>query len=451
MSFKHFDVFVIGTGRAGRDVAIAMAKAGKVVAIADHQAYGGTCANRGCDPKKVIAGLTEIIYRADLLKGNGIKTMPQFDWQDLQKFKLNFTDAVPFVNERNLKNLGIELYHQSPKFLNRNTLSVEGKTVTSDKIVIATGLTPRTFNFAGANYALTSDDFLEMEDLPKSMILIGGGFIGMEFAHIATRLGVDVTLIHSHERPLNQFDEQIVNLLVKASEDIGIKFIFNARATKIEKLEDGNFKVYANQAGSEVSVSAERVFNVAGRVPAVEDLNLDKGGVSYDARGVEVNEQLQNPGNPDVYACGDVAGSPGPHLTPIAPREAAVVISQLLGEDPKNVNYPVVPSAVYTFPNVAKVGMSEADAEAAGIPYTVIFKEASKWFSAKHINSPYYGFKTIINKETKEILGVHLISSDASEVINLFSLAIQQKMTVQEFREVVFTYPSSSIETLWMF
>ena len=168
MAIEKFDVFVIGTGKSGRDVALACASEGWRVAIADNREYGGTCANRGCDPKKVIVGLTEILARSSLMQGNGLTTMPEFSWRDLQEFKRRFTDAVPFVNERRFKENGIELYHQSPRFIDKQTLSVEGKTIGADKIVIATGQKPATLLFEGAALAKVSDDFLNLEELPVS-------------------------------------------------------------------------------------------------------------------------------------------------------------------------------------------------------------------------------------------------------------------------------------------
>src|SRR5699024_3227526 len=262
MAIEEFDVFVIGTGRSGRDVAKACAKAGKRVAIADNREYGGVCANRGCDPKKVLVGFAELLDRSENLDGKGIAKQPEINWADLQKFKTTFTDAVPFVNERKLKENDVVLYHQSPRFLDEQTLSVEGKTVKAKKIVIASGQKHKPLYFEGSQHLLTSDDFLELKELPNSMVFIGGGYIGMELAHVAARCGVEVTIIHPHKRPLNNFDPDMVDFLVKASENIGVNFKFNARANKIEKTDSG-FKVFAKQGKKTISVKADRVFNSA--------------------------------------------------------------------------------------------------------------------------------------------------------------------------------------------
>lgn len=447
MAIEKFDVFVIGTGKSGRDVALACASAGWRVAIADNREYGGTCANRGCDPKKVIVGLTEILARSSLMQGNWLTTMPEFSWRDLQEFKRRFTDAVPFVNERRFKENGIELYHQSPRFIDKQTLSVEGKTIGADKIVIATGQKPATLLFEGAALAKVSDDFLNLEELPESMIFIGGGYVGMELAHVAVRLGIDVSLIHLHERPLNKFDEDMVDLLVEASRNLGIKFHFNARAERIEKLRK-NYRVTISQNNSMATLKAEMVFNCAGRVPAVDELELEKGEVEYSHKGVHVDKQLRSITNEHVFACGDVSSSEGKPLTPLASRESEVVISQLLGEgkDRKTAVYPVQPSAVFTIPNIASVGMTEMEARQRKAEIIVRREEVPEWFSSKHINSPVYAFKTIMEKKSDRILGAHLVGENVSEIINLFSLAITHGLTTKDVKHTIFAYPTRGSE-----
>lgn len=442
MAIEKYDVFVIGTGRSGKDVASACANAGWRVAIADNREYGGVCANRGCDPKKVLYGLTEILQRAHDLKGYGITKAPNFSWKDLQKFKETFTGAVPFVHERRLKEEGITLYHQSPKFLDENTLSVEGKTVKAEKIVIASGQIPRKLHILGEEHMLTSDDFLSLEEMPETMVFIGGGYVGMELAHIAARCGVNVTVIHSRQQPLNDFDPAIVDYLVKASEEIGIKFIFNARANKVEKLQK-NLRVTADQDGKEIQVKTEMVINAAGRVPSIDDLQLEKGNVTYTNRGITVNSKMQNPGNENVYASGDVSDSSGLPLTPLSPFESKIVISQLLDEKDKlEVEYPVQPSAVFTIPQVAKVGLSEQDAKKKKIDVIVKVTDGEKWFNAKRIRAFNYASKVILEKDSGKILGAHLVGAQAAEVINLFSMAIYQGMTATDLNKMLFSYPS---------
>ncbi|MDQ7916319.1 NAD(P)/FAD-dependent oxidoreductase [Mesonia sp. MT50] len=439
---KEYDVLVIGTGTAGKTVAKACVKAGKKVAIADNREFGGTCANRGCDPKKVLVGLSEILDRSQKMMGKGITKMPEFSWEDLQQYKRKFVDAVPAATESDLKALSIHMYHQSPQFLDENTLSVEGKTVRAKKIVIATGNKPLELKIPGRDLALLSDDFLDLPKLPESMIFIGAGYIGMEFAHIAARMGVKVTMIDMSPRPLTNFDEAIVNPLTQASKDLGIEFIFNAGVSKVEKLQK-YFRVSAKQGDKIIEAKAELVFNTAGRVPSIDELDLEKGNVSFTKKGVSVDKHLQNPSNKNVYACGDVSDSEGLPLTPLSSQEAKVVISQLIGKSVKEeATYPPQPSVVFTSPQLASVGLSEAEAKAKGYEIVVEEKMDLNWFNAKRINERHYGYKTIVDKKTKKILGAHIISPEAGGIINLFTIAICSGLTCEDLKAMIFAYPT---------
>lgn len=440
--FEEFDVFVIGTGTAGKKVAKACAKEGWKVAIADNREFGGTCSNRGCDPKKVLLGLTEILDRAAKMKGFGITKMPEFSWEDLMAFKETFVDAIPAVTENDLKKFGIKMFHQSPKFLDEKTLSVEGKTIIAKKIVIATGQKSMELKIPGREHALISDDFLNLKTLPESMIFIGAGYIGMEFAHIAARLGVKVTMIDLASRPLTNFDEDMVGYLQIASEKLGIKFIFNAQVSEIEKLRK-NYRVLAKKDGKEISAKAEIVINTAGRVPSIEELDLEKGKVAFSKKGVSVNKRLENPTNKNVYACGDVSDSEGLPLTPLSSQEALIVIHNLLNpENPEEVNFPPQPSVVFTLPNVASVGLSEKEAKEKGYEYTLEHKLVPGWFNAKRANTEEYAYKTLVDNKTGLVLGAHLIGPESSEIINMFVMAMCGKITCKELKTMIFAYPT---------
>lgn len=442
MSFEHFDVFVIGTGTAGKTVAKECAAKDLRVAIADNREFGGVCPLRGCDPKKVLYGVTEILERAQNMKGKGITHLPGHSWEDLMAFKETFVNAVPAATEKDLEKNGIVLYHQSPKFLDESTLTVEGKTVTANKIVIATGQKPRILEIPGEKYALTSEDFLRLPRLPESMLFIGSGYIGMEFSHIAARMGVKVTVIDRSPRMLKNFDEDMVAHLQKASEELGIKFIFNAGVEKIEKLRK-NFRVTATREGKEITATAEMVFNTSGRMPSIDELDLEKGNVEFSKKGIVVNEFLQSASNPNVYACGDVSASEGLPLTPVSSQEAAVVSANILNkEQPVKAEYPPQPSVVFTLPNLAFIGLSEKDAKEQGFDIRVEQKQAPDWFNTKRINAKVYAYKTIVDTKTGYILGAHLVGPEAAEIINLFSLAMAGNITVEKLKQMIFAYPT---------
>ena len=441
MAIKEYDVFVIGTGTAGKSVAYDCVADGMTVAIADNREFGGTCANRGCDPKKVLVGITEAFQIAKNLEGKGIVAAPKIDWEALQKYKSTFVNAVPAATERDLKEAGIDMYHQSPKFLDENTLSVEGKTVKAKKIVIATGLRPLELKIPGREHLRVSDDFLEMDQLPESIVLVGAGYIGMEFAHIAARCGAKVTIIESGNRPLDGFEEDIVSHLTEASMKLGIEFIFNARVSEVEKLQK-NYRVSYQKNEKTESVTARMVFNTAGRVPSIDDLDLENGNVAFEKSGISVNEFLQNPTNPSVYACGDVSASGALPLTPTSSQEARIVSLNIRNGNKIKMNFPPVPSVVFTIPKLATIGLTEKEAKEKGYEYIVEYKSVPKWFNAKRINEQVYAYKTIVDKKRNIILGAHIISSEAGEMINLFVLAMCGKLTTEELKAMIFAYPT---------
>lgn len=441
MAIKEYDVFVIGTGTAGKSVAYDCAAEGMKVAIADNREFGGACSQRGCDPKKVLVGITEAIHLSENLEGKGIVSVPKVDWAALQKFKSTFTDAVPAATERDLKKAGIEMYHQSPKFLDENTLSVEGKTVKAKKIVIATGQKPMELKIPGRNFLKISDEFLELEELPENIVFVGAGYIGMEFAHIAARCGAKVTVVEFGPRPLSPFEAEIVEYLTKASEELGIKFIFNARVSAVEKLQK-NYRVSFVKDGKTESVDTRMVFNTAGRVPAIDELDLDKGNVSFEKVGISVNEFLQNTTNKSVYACGDVSASGSLPLTPTSSQEARVVSLNIRKGNNTKMDFPPVPSVVFTIPQIAAIGMTEEEAKEKGYNYVVEYKSVPKWFNAKRLNDKVYAYKTIVDKDRNIVLGAHIIAAGAGEMINLFVLAICGKLTTKNIKAMIFAYPT---------
>lgn len=440
---KKYDVFIIGSGMAGMTVANKCASSGLKVGITDELPYGGACALRGCDPKKVIIGATEVRDFAMRLKGKGIDTIPDVNWQDIIAFKQSFVDAMPPKIEKGYKNKDIDTYHTSAKFLSGNTLQVGDEVIEADKIVIATGAKPRVLEFEGGDLALSSTDFLNLKELPQSQLFIGGGYIAFEFAHIAARSGADVTIVHRGEYPLENFEQDIVNHLIDATKELGIKLVLETEVSKIQK-EDNHFLVTGTSQGKEITYKAEAVFNSAGRPPAIFDLDLEKAGVGFSKKGVIVNEYLQSTSNPNVYAAGDAADSKGLPLTPVAVMEGHIVASNIIKGNKKKVSYPPMPSVVFTLPTMAAVGLTEAEAKTQKIECQVNYNEVGNWFNAERLNVKEYAFKTIIDKENQTILGAHLIGPNAEETINLFAMAIQTKMKINELRTMIFTYPTLS-------
>ncbi|RDK88250.1 dihydrolipoyl dehydrogenase family protein [Marinirhabdus gelatinilytica] len=333
------------------------------------------------------------------------------------------------------------MYHQSPKFLDENTLSVEGKTVTADTIVIATGQKPLELKIPGREHLLHSDDFIHQPELPEEIVFVGAGYIGMEFAHVAARCGSKVTVIEFGDTPLQNFEQDIVTYLTEASGNLGIDFIFNAEVTEVEKLRT-NYRVFFNKNGKRESVKAKAVFNTAGRVPSIDELDLEKGNVAFEKKGISVNEYLQNTTNKNVYACGDVSASGALPLTPTSSQESRIVSINIRKGNTEKMDFPPVPSVVFTYPQLASIGLTEKQATEKGYEVLVEYKSVPEWFNAKHVNEKTYAYKTIRDAKSKLVLGAHIIAPHAGEMINLFVLIMCGKLKCEAIKAMIFAYPT---------
>ncbi|WP_452220141.1 dihydrolipoyl dehydrogenase family protein [Lacinutrix salivirga] len=442
MESIHYNVFVIGSGIAGQTVAKACADQNLTVAIADKREFGGTCANRGCDPKKVLLQFADLVNTSNKLKDKGIAKAPKIKWKDVQKFKRSFTEVIPKATEDNLTSKNITLYHQSPKFKSNNEVVVEGKLITAEYFVIATGLVPRPLTFKGSALLQNSDDILNLKSIPKSALFIGAGYIAMEFAYMLSTLGCKVTILQKDKKALTNFDTFLVEKLVKHLEENGVEFIFEAETISAEKLKK-NIKLTYKHKGNTKTIKARVIYNTAGRVPATQLLDLDKANILHDSQGVHVNDYLQSLSHKNVFACGDVSNKSVP-LTPLSGLQGYSVARNILKSKSKVFKHPLVPSVVFTNPKIASVGYSEAEAKSRYKAVKVFKGDASNWFNAKKSNTSVYAYKIIVNKRTSEIVGAHLLSDQAHETINSFAIAIENKMTTKAFKSLIFTYPSYS-------
>ncbi|WMW26342.1 NAD(P)/FAD-dependent oxidoreductase [Methanolobus sediminis] len=445
---EEYDAFVIGTGAAGATFAYKLNAAGWKVGIADNREYGGTCALRGCIPKKVLAGVSNIVDEHNRMLGKGIKGDKIFiDWSSLVDYKRTFTEDQPLQSEKGYTDNGIDAYHGTVRFENESTLSVGEKKIASRYIIITTGSKPRRLNIPGEEYLVTSGEFMELDELPKKIIFAGGGYISFEFAHIAARAGCDVTILQRGNRVLKQFDHDLVNMLVKASEEAGIHVIKGKELKNIEKISHG-FKVTTccKDGEKDEIFFADMIVHGLGRVPAIEELQLDKGNVILDKGNISLNEYFQSVSNPRVYAAGDCI-RPGPALTPVVSFQADIAATNILEGNKEVADYTVIPSTVFTIPPLSGVGITESDSSK---DHKVLFYDMSQWYSSRRINSGYAASKVIIDESSDLILGAHLLAPNSEEVINLFAMAMRYGLTATQLRSMVFSYPSVAYDLNYM-
>lgn len=442
---KRFDLLVVGTGVAASSIASRCAKADWKVGIIDERPFGGTCQLRGCDPKKVLRRGAEVIEAARLMQGKGIDRSEQLriDWPALIKFKRSFTDSVPESKENSFRDSGIATFHGRAAFVDERTLEVDGQPLHGKKIALANGARPMPLPIDGAEHLIHSDEFMELDELPQRLVFAGGGYITFEFAHIAARAGAEVAILEMSERPLGPFDADLVAQLVERSRAIGIDIRTNAKVERITQSGDG-FTVSATIDGETRTLEAGGVVHGAGRVPATEGLSLERGGVRYGKRGIEVNEYLQSVSNPAIYAAGDIAATEGLPLTPVAGLEAGAVAMNMLDGNTKTVDYSGVPSCVFTIPPLAAVGLTEAQANEQGIDCDCRFTDMSDWYLARRVGETHAAAKVLIGKQDGRILGAHLLGPECEQMINFFGIAIRKGWTGDDLSDIVSAYPSAA-------
>ncbi|GAA4429266.1 NAD(P)/FAD-dependent oxidoreductase [Pontibacter saemangeumensis] len=444
-----YDVFVIGAGMAGAAVAKKCAKAGLKTAISDFRPYGGTCALRGCDPKKVLIDGASLQEQVQLHLGKGLSGEVKIDWGELMAFKDTFTDPVPENMEKGFGKAGIDTYHAPVSFLDESTLQVGQETIAAEKIVVVTGARPRELDMPGAAHAITSDDFFNLKELPKHITFLGGGYISFEFAHLAARAGARVTIIEHGARPLKHFEQDIVEHLVRVSEEAGIDIRLNREVRSIVQ-KDGGYELSISGEGGEEKLETGLVVSAIGRVPEVGQLNLEKGSVKHGRKGIEVNEYLQSTSNPRVYAAGDVADTEGLPLTPVAVYEGHFLASNIIKGNSKKVNYPEIPTVVFTIPSMASVGLTERQAKEQGVDFKVNAHDAREWFNGRRHRAPAYAYKVLVSKSNGRLLGAHLVGPHAEETINIFALAMKAGMKAKELKSFLFSYPTMASDVSYM-
>lgn len=442
---KKFDLIVLGSGPTGGTVAMDCVKAGKSVAIVESRNFGGTCALRGCNPKKVLVHAAEVIdaaKRSDgrLCDAGSIK----MNWSNLIAFKNTFVEGIPKSSREKFESAGISTFLGCPQFVGENQIRVDDEVLQGQQILIAVGARPADLKIPGQQYLTFSDQFLDLETLPRRVIFVGGGYISMEFAHVAIRAGSEVTVIQRGDRILKPFDPDITDQVEQHAQSIGIKLVKSAEVTSIEKNDAGSLIVGIDLGQSNQKIECDLVVHGAGRIPNLDDLSLDTGKVEFDpSAGIAVNEGLQSVSNRYVFAAGDCAATGQPALTTTAQWEGDVV-SRLLLDSKINDSLECGPVAktVFTVPPIASVGLTESAAKDQSLDYRVEHKDLSESGTVGKVCHAFASSKILIDAQTDQIIGVHLFGPSASETINLFTIAMAGGMTASKLKSTLLAFPT---------
>ena len=444
---SDFDLFVIGAGSGGVRAARVASSHGARVAVAEEHKVGGTCVIRGCVPKKLL------VYGAHFAEDLDDAAMfgwdvPQkrFDWAVLRDNVLSEVGRLEGAYTETLTNHDVTIFKERATLSSPNSvLLASGKTVTADKILIATGARPLMPDLPGIEHAISSNETFHLEKLPKRIIIAGGGYIANEFAGIFHQFGSHVTLVNRTDVLLRGYDQQIVDRLIQISIRKGIDFKFHATIDAIETRDDG--KLHVRMTGCD-DIEADQVLFAVGRQPNSEGLGCEAAGVDVGEKGeIKVDEDNRtNVGS--IFAVGDVTDRV--QLTPVAIREGQAFADTFFGNKPHKVDYNCIPSAVFSHPPLAGVGMTEGQARnrlGTVKTFTSDFRPMKNVLAGRNERSLY---KLVLDGETDRVVGVHMIGPDAPEILQAAAVAVKAGLKKSDFDATVALHPTMSEELVLM-
>jgi glutathione reductase (NADPH) len=437
-----YDLFVIGGGSGGVRAARVSAAHGARVALAEDHKVGGTCVIRGCVPKKLLvygAHFAEDLADARRFGWN----VPEcsFDWPTLRDNVLSEVDRLNQAYTTTLQNNDVEIILERATVSGPNSVKLtSGREVTAKYILVATGAWPAMPDVPGVEHAITSNEVFHLDKLPRRILIAGGGYIANEFAGIFHEFGVDVTILNRTDVILRGYDEGVRDRLLQISMAKGIKFQFNAKFRSIEKTGDG---LHVDLDGCD-PLDVDLVLFATGRVPHTKGLGLEEAGVKIDGKGAVVVDEDSKSSVDSIYAVGDVTNRV--QLTPVAIREGQAFADTVFGGKPWRVDYGCIPSAVFSHPPLAGVGMTEGQARnkyGSVKVYSSDFRPMKNVLANRNERALY---KMICHAETDKVLGLHMIGPDAPEILQAAAVAVKAGLTKQAFDDTVALHPSMAEE-----
>lgn len=449
---NQYDVVVIGSGTAGQSAAHELAAEGYSVALVEKSVEpGGVCALRGCQAKKWFYEVMETVARSRHLMGLGVTSLPETDWQQILKEKNRFTAKIPEGTVKGLRGSGVTYIAGEAGFIDAHTLKAGEDHITFKYCIIATGAKPVNLSIEGNEYIATSNDFLDLETLPPRIIFIGGGFVSFEFAHFAARLGGKPGAIHileANPRPLKPFDADMVEQLVEASRSEGIEIHTEVDISGVRKEGSGYDVLF--KSGNKLE--ADLVVNGAGRMPDIDDLNLEAAGVETEKAGIQVDGSMKTT-QPHIYAIGDCAATL--KLARVADMEAKIAVGAILaseeGEQLPVMDYSAAPAVLFTYPQLGMVGKTEQQLQEENIKYWKSFDTRLSMPTYRRLGMKHAAYKILVD-ENDQILGAHLLSDNTTGMINTFKQAMIDNIPIGKLRDdnIMSPYPSRESDILYM-
>jgi glutathione reductase (NADPH) len=443
--FSH-DLLVIGAGSGGVRAARVAAGHGARVAIVEEHRIGGTCVVRGCVPKKLLVyGAHFAEDLEDAQRFGWQLSGAAFDWATLRDNVLAEVTRLSGLYQQTLENHKVEILRGHAVVTGPNSARIEGRDITAKIILIATGARPQTLSVPGIEHAITSNEAFHLERLPARIVIAGGGYIANEFAGIFNELGSRVTLVNRSDRILRSYDAQIRDRLLQISMTKGIQFLFNAPLERIERRADGVLVVHL---GGDTTLECEVFMCATGRIPNTDGLGLASAGVELEATGAVRVDEYSRSTCPSIYAVGDVTNRV--QLTPVAIREAQAFAETVFGNTPTKVDYGCSPSAVFSHPPLAGVGLTEAQARmqlGSVKVYTSDFRPMKNVLANRNERAL---FKLVVDDTDDRIVGAHMIGPDAPEMLQVLAVAVKARLRKSQLDECVAIHPTMAEELVLM-
>ena len=440
-SDSNCDLLVIGGGSAGTTAAMTAASLGKKVIIVEKGKLGGTCTNVGCVPTKVLLHGASIIRTAKTAEEYGVESKRKDGFNLIKEHKNNMTRKMRDSGKATLERAGIEILSATASFKDKRVVLADEFSIQSDNVLIAAGASPLFPPIEGLDSVefLTSTTALELDVLPKSIVIIGGAYIGLEFATLFNTLGVKTTVIEAFDRLAPNEDKDISKLLTEALKNQGMDIFVNTMVEEVEESGEG-VKVRAKTKSGMVEVSAEKMLVATGRGSELSSLGLESASINYGRKGIDVDDYLQT-STTGIYAAGDVV--PSLQLEHVAVYEGGLAANNMFSSIKKETDYRVIPRIMFSHPEVASVGMTEDEAREA---YSIeIMNYSYAAIPMAQINEDTTGLiKLIADRESKKLLGAHIIGTDAGNLIHLATLAMEAEIPVEIIGKTVAAYPSLS-------
>jgi glutathione reductase (NADPH) len=442
-----FDLFVVGAGSGGVRASRIAAGYGARVAVAEEHKVGGTCVIRGCVPKKLLvygAHFAEDLEDAAMFGWDIPKK--RFHWPTLRDNVLAEVGRLEGAYTETLTSHDVTIFKERAVLTGPNSLKLSGgREITADKILIATGARPLMPDVPGIEHAISSNEVFHLDKLPQRIMIVGGGYIANEFAGIFDEFGAQVTLVNRSDVLLRGYDQQIVDRLIQISLRKGIDFRFNATIERIERRQSGSLHV--SMSGCD-DMEVDQLLFAVGRHPNTENMGLDVAGVDVGERG-EIKVDADNRCSvPSIFAVGDVTDRV--QLTPVAIREGHAFADTFFGNKPHRVDYGCIPSAVFSHPPLAGVGLTEGQARnklGAVKTYTSDFRPMKNVLAGRNERSLY---KIVVDDSTDEIVGIHMIGPDAPEILQAAAVAVKAKVKKADFDATVALHPTMAEELVLM-